>query len=132
MTEAEFRQIEASLGLKLPAAYREIMSSFPEELAVWPPLPGETQNRRIEDFLLDVKEIVKAQKAARRRLREPLPPGSFVVGRAGKDFWLIDATRKNPRVELIIEELLLDGHGSLAGLLKHVRANHKRAWAEAR
>ena len=54
MTEAEFQQIEEKLGLKLPAAYRKIMSAFPEDLADWPPSPGETENRRIEDFLLDV------------------------------------------------------------------------------
>src|SRR5437588_10362597 len=98
MTEAEFKQIEEKLRLKLPAAYRKIMSAFPEDLADWPPSPGETENRRIEDFLLDVAEIVKAQKAARRRLREALPPHSFVFGRSGEDFWLIDASKSNPRV----------------------------------
>jgi hypothetical protein len=132
MTEAEFRQIEERLGLKLPAAYRKVMSAFPEDLAEWPPPPGGTENRRIEDFLLDVDEIVKAQKAARRRLREPLPPGSFVFGRSGEDFWLIDTGKKNPPVELVFDEMILDGPSSLAAHLREVRSNHKQAWAKAR
>jgi len=132
MTEAEFQQIEARLGLKLPAAYREIMRAFPEDLVDWPPPPGETGSRRIEDFLLDVDEIVKAQKAARRRLREPLPPDSFVFGRSGDDFWLIDVSAKKPRVDLVFDEMILDGPASLAAHLKRIRSNHKRAWAEAR
>jgi hypothetical protein len=132
MTEAEFRQIERQLGLKLPAAYRKIMRDFPEDLADWPPPPGETENRRIEDFLLDVDEIVKAQKAARKRLREPLPPHSFVFGRSGDDFWLIDTSKDNPRVDLVFDEMILDGPSSLAAHLKKVRSNHKQAWAKAR
>ena len=58
LTDAELDRLERELGRTLPVAYRQLMREFPEELIEWPPLPGETANRRIEDFLVDVEEIV--------------------------------------------------------------------------
>ncbi len=134
MTDAEFEQIEKELELKLPEAYRKIMRDLPEELYDWPPLPGETANRRLEDFLLDVDEVVKAHKAARRRLRRDFPEHGFVFGRSGEDYWLMDTSADDPKVHLVRSPLrmLLGGKANLAVHLERVKSKHQDAWAKER
>jgi hypothetical protein len=130
MNNAELKQLEQNLGLKLPEAYRKIVREFPEELRDWPPVECETPSRDGDDFLLDVGEIVKAQKAARKRLGEKLPPHSFVIGRSGENFWFVDASVSDPPVRLIIEGMDVSGWPSMAALLERVRAKHGEAWAK--
>jgi hypothetical protein len=131
MTDEEFEQIEKELGLKLPEAYRKIVRDLPEDLHKWPPLPRETANRRLEDFLLDVDEVIEAQKAARRRLRRNFPEHGFVFGRTGENFWLIDTSTDDPRVHLVSASLkmLLAGKKNLAEHLERIKAKHQEAWA---
>jgi hypothetical protein len=129
MNEDDFKNLEAALNLKLPASYRKIMSELPTELRDWPPAPGESANRRLEDFMLDVNDIVKAQKAARKRLGRALPPHSFVFGRTGANYWMINADHSDPPVELIIEGMSLSGPENLAEHLQRIQANHKDAWS---
>ncbi len=134
MTDAEFERIEKELGLKLPEAYRKIVRDLPDELLDWPPLPGESCNRRLENFLLDVDEILKVQKPARRRVRRGFPEHGFVFGRSGENYWLIDASADNPKVYLVFtsSRMLLGGQENLAEHLERIKAKHRDAWAEAR
>jgi hypothetical protein len=132
MTDTELDLLETTLGLKLPPAYRNIMRQFPEELREWPPEPGDTANNLIEDFLLDPMEIVKAQKAARRRLGRGLPPHSFVFGRSGENYWLIRTDVDDPPVKLVFDGMTLDGPDTLAEHLERIRARHQEAWAKAK
>lgn len=134
MTDAEFEQIENELGLKLPEAYRKIIRDLPEELHDWPPLPGETANRRLEDFLLDIDEVLKAQKAARRLLRRKFPEHGFIFGRSGENYWLIDVSANDPKVHLVLvsHRMLLGGQDDLAAHLERVKSKHQDAWAKER
>jgi hypothetical protein len=132
MTDSDFKLVEDKLSIKLPAVYRKIVTEIPAELLEWPPAPGETANQPLQDFLLDANEIVKAQKAARKRLGHALPPHSFVFGRSGDNYWLIDISKKDPEVDLVIEGMTLSGPKSLAEHLERIKSNHKEAWAKVR
>jgi hypothetical protein len=91
-------------------------------------------NRRLEDFLLDVGEVVEAQKAARRRLRRSFPEHGFVFGRSGENYWLVDASADDPKVQLVLasHRMLLNGPENLAALLEQVKSKHQDAWAKER
>lgn len=128
MNDDDFKKLETTLNLKLPDAYRKIVRAIPPELLDWPPAPGGTENRKLEDILLDVDDLVKAQKAGKKRLRHALPPHSFVYGRSGENFWFLDASKSDPPVELIIDGMSLSGWKNLAEHLERIKANHKDAW----
>lgn len=135
MTDAEFAHIEKELGLKLPEAYRKIMGRIPLELHEWPPLPGQATNRPLQDFLLDVGEVVKTQKAASKSLRRDFPEHGFAFGRTGdlgEYYWLIDTSTNDPRVQLVNNGMLLDGPANLGELFERVKGKHQEAWAEER
>ena len=132
MTEEQLAEIEQALGLKLPPAYRRIVGSLPAALREWPPAPRSGANQSLREFLLDPAALLQVQEAGRQRLGRELPPHSFVIGHAGQNYWLIDTRTDDPPVQLLVQELVLDGFPSLGALLKWVKQRHKEAWKEAR
>jgi hypothetical protein len=133
MNEANFKHLEQELGIKLPAAYRKIVSKYPDELREWPAPEDKSAGKPGEDFLLDVAEILKANKQGRKRLRKKFPPKGFIVGRAGRgNLWMIDTASSKPAVHLLFDDIILDGIDSLAELFERVKAEHKQAWDKVR
>ena len=132
MTEAQFKELEEKLELKLPAAYRKIMGKFPNELRNWPPPATPNAKPMGDDFLFDVAAIVKANKLGRKRLKKQFPAKGFVLGGGGDSLWMIDTAQSNPPVKLLFDEMILDGPDNLAELVERVQANHKDAWAKVK
>lgn len=132
MTNADLERIEQELDLKLPASYRKIVTKFPPELSDWPPRSKDAGYDRRNDFLLDAAEIIAANQAARKKFRKRLPAGSFVYGGDAKDYWLIDTAQKNPPVQLINKDYLLDGFMDLAEHLAAVQQSRQETWEKAK
>src|SRR5262245_23192944 len=132
MNESDLRRLEKELKLTLPASYRTIVSNFPDELRHWPDRPESGSPDRRDDFLLDVKQLLKANQRVRKKLKKEFPAKGFVIGGSGDEWWLINAGSKNPSVELVQEDYILDGFDDLADLFATVPAPHKEAWAKAK
>jgi NAD(P)H-hydrate repair Nnr-like enzyme with NAD(P)H-hydrate dehydratase domain len=132
MNTTDLKRLEKELALKLPASYRQIVSDFPDELRNWPDRPGPKRTDRRDDFLLDVKQLIKANQRARRKLRKEFTRNRFVIGGSGDNWWLIDVATRNPAVRLIHDDYILGGFDKLTDLLAAVRADHKRIWAKAK
>ena len=132
MNEQQLKQIESELGLKLPAQYVKIVRNFPEELKHWPKRPNAQAYDRRNDFLLEPTKLLKANQAARRKLRKDFPAAGFVIG-GDRTKWLIDTKAKNPRVDLIHSQgYIVTGMPNLQSLYDAVVGNHKEAWAKAK
>src|SRR5262245_30412959 len=132
MNAADSKRLEQELGIKLPAVYRKIVAAYPEELREWPAAEDGSPSTAGQDFLLDVSEVVKANRLARERLRKKFPAKGFVIGRSRDNLWMIDTATSKPAVKLLFDDIVLDGPGSLEELLAQVKANHEQAWAKVR
>jgi hypothetical protein len=129
MTEGDLRRLEAELGLQFPAAYRRIVTAFPEQLRNWP--AGQPAAARQTAFLFDVDRILKANRAGRRKLRRRFPEKGYVLGGDPDGWWLIDTALENPPVLLIFDDYTLDGFEDLDDLYQTVQKDHAEAWAKA-
>jgi hypothetical protein len=134
LSDADLKEIEQKLELKLPAVYCRIVRDFPQDLRNWPEeMPGGVYDAR-DDFLFDVKEIVQLTQQARKRLKQDFPARGLVFGgRKGGSCWMIDTALDDPPVQLVHKaDYILTGLKNLAELMSRMKDAHQQAWAKSK
>jgi hypothetical protein len=127
---SDLQRLEQELGFQLPEVYRQLVTTYPEELHRWPKLEGVTYPRKTA-FLFDVETLLKARERVRRRLKKEWPEHGFVIGGDREGWWLIDASQTDPPVELVTPDYVLSGFDSLRELFDTVCADHAEALKKA-